>query len=272
MNAEDLDIDTWFLPTMFGDIRLLKVDDDHTRLQLCKLTRAELDAVNALREHSLKKGFLRKPWATEDTWKKIPEAFTTGRPEESEVILDARIYKVESFLSKHLRKGRETITVATTSVGEYVEITARYDDENGKKDSPYREDQAPPKKKEPKPKPAAAVTVAQPVRGCPAPDFEDRRVRATEALHRFLSPEQVQDFERKQQFVTFGALTGHRYVITSRHCRSLLHTHTRTVYDLDDDCPYCVHDWEIPAPEECLTMHLLLSLPQWEGYIRGMQE
>jgi len=43
------------------------------------------------------------------------------------------------------------------------------------------------------------------------------------------------------------------------------------VFDLDENRPLCVHDWDIPPAEEMLTMHLLLSLPQWEPYIRGLQ-
>jgi hypothetical protein len=114
--------------------------------------------------------------------------------------------------------------------------------------------------------------VRKPAVGCPAPDFEQAHVRARDVLQTFLSPEQHEDFRRHQRFVTTGARTGHRYMITSRHARSELDTYHRTVYDLDEGKPYCVHDWGVPAAEEMLTMHLMLSLDNWELHLRGLRE
>ena len=34
------------------------------------------------------------------------------------------------------------------------------------------------------------------------------------------------------------------------------------------DRALCVHDWVVPAPEEMLSLHLLLQLPGWESYLR----
>jgi hypothetical protein len=41
---------------------------------------------------------------------------------------------------------------------------------------------------------------------------------------------------------------------------------------VDRDRDLCVHDWGVPAPEELLTMHLMLSMPEYEGYIHGLKD
>jgi hypothetical protein len=128
-------------------------------------------------------------------------------------------------------------------------------------------------KPEEKKKPKAAVTVAQPVLGCPAPEFDDVEIRATRVLRTFLSPQQVADFERRQQFVAAGVDTGHRYLLTSRHSKHGLSLgHARSLYDIDEGRALCVHDWEVPAAEEILGLFMHLSLPGLERYVRSFPD
>ena len=89
-----------------------------------------------------------------------------------------------------------------------------------------------------------------------------------------VTPTQCADFDKHQRFIVEGADTGHRYMITSRHAPDELKrgAFRRTVYDLDEERAFCVHDWEIPAEEECLTMALLIQLPGRENYVRAIPE
>lgn len=235
-------------------------------MEICKLTASELKAVTVLRKHST--GLMRS-WAQELDWSKLPKrAFEVGHEETTTIILIAPIHKVEAVLTKALRKDRGVITVMSSKPGEYTDITATLAEaqDDG---TPYRKP-AKGETAEVVEKEAVAVTVQKPVLGCPAPDFTDQNIRASEVLRAFLRPEQIADFERHQQFVTVGAVTGHRYAITSRHALSNKVVSFRTVYDLDERLDYCVHDWDVPAAEEMLTMHLLLSMPRWEPWIRSM--
>lgn len=113
----------------------------------------------------------------------------------------------------------------------------------------------------------AAVSVAAPVRGCPAPDFTQADIRAKAVLREFLSPEQISDFNRYNKFLSVGQTTGNHYMVTSRHARDQLAKYTRTLFDLDRRLPLCVHDWDVPAAEEMLALHVLLQLPGWESYL-----
>jgi len=121
-------------------------------------------------------------------------------------------------------------------------------------------------------KPKAAASIAAPVRGCPAPDFSKAELRAQGVLRTFLDPEQIADFNRYNKFVSIGQTTGNRYMITSRHATDELATYTRSLYDLDLKMPLCVHDWDVPASEEMLGLHVLLQLPGWESYLRVSED
>lgn len=265
------EIRTWFLPSAHGDIRLVAAGD-YTRVELCKLTRAEIEALKILRDHSYAPGFLRSEWAAPKDWAALDGVFDGSMPSDrtQAILLCAPIAKVEKVLTKALRKGRGTISVTTSRPGEIVEIQA-FDEKGSAIATPYREE-APAVAAANEPAPAVAATVQKPVRGCPAPDFVNAKIRATAVLKAFLCDEQISDFERHQQFVSIGADTGHRYALTSRHARSQLYRTQRTVYDLDERRPYCVHDWDVPAEEELLTMHVLLSLPGHETWLRQIPE
>ena len=117
----------------------------------------------------------------------------------------------------------------------------------------------------------AATTVAVPVRGCPVPEFAKAEIRATKVLEAFLNPGQLEDFRRTNQFVTVGQDTGRRYLLTSRMKSEGL-TPKRTLFDLDRNQSICVHDWDVPAAEELLGLHLFLSLPGWESWMLELPE
>jgi hypothetical protein len=41
---------------------------------------------------------------------------------------------------------------------------------------------------------------------------------------------------------------------------------------MDERLPMCVHDWEVPAPEELLALFVHLSLPGLEQYVRSISD
>jgi hypothetical protein len=89
-------------------------------------------------------------------------------------------------------------------------------------------------------------------------------------LSEFTTPEQQSSFVTRQSFVTCGAGTGHLYMVTSRHARDRLAMYRRQLYDLDEQVPYSVHDYQVPAAEEMLDLHLLLQVPLGERYLRHL--
>lgn len=184
--------------------------------------------------------------------------------EEQVIALDAPITRVQEFLQKQLKPHRKQISAVRFTDGRVEQLS----------EATLQTIDAPDETPKKKPKPIAAVTVAQPVIGCPAPDFDDVEIRATRVLKAFLTPEQVEDFERRQQFVAIGADTGHRYLLTSRHSKhGLSHfSSLRSLYDMDEKLPLCVHDWEVPASEELLGLFVHVSLPGLEGYVRSIPD
>lgn len=165
-------------------------------------------------------------------------------------------------------------------------------DEEQKAKAEAKEEKEPPHRREPKPTPAAkpetalattekpktpavtkVTTVKEPIRGCPAPDFAAIRRRASRVLKAFLTPAQVEDFERYNRFIVKGADTGHQYMVTSRNAPDQLNRFGgRTVFDLTDGRALCVHDWDVPAEEEMLSLACLLQLPGREGWVRTLPD
>jgi hypothetical protein len=196
--------------------------------------------------------------------------------------LNAPISEVQKVLSKALKPGRKQVSAVRFQDGKIEEVTQAtigLIDTTGESvppEMPYRErTPAEPEDKLDKPvpkKPTAAVTVAQPTVGCPAPDFEASDVRATRVLSAFLDVQQREDFARYQRFVVTGADSGHRYMLTSRLARAELYTFHRTLFDLDEQVPLCVHDWDVPAAEELLALAILIRLPGHERYVRSIPD
>lgn len=245
---------TWFLPSMYGDIKLDRLAESSTQLTLNGLSPTEKDAVQALFKRATKPGTLQTAWASKDRISSID----LNSMKEQALTLDAPILKVQEFLQRKLKPHRKMISAVKFTSGRVEQIT----------EATLETIDAVPEK------PKAAVSVAQPVIGCPAPDFDDVETRATRVLKTFLTPEQIEDFERHQQFVAVGADTGHRYLITSRNSRHGLAKHQsyRSLYDMDERQPFCVHDWEVPAPEELLGLFMHISLPGLEMYVRSIPD
>jgi hypothetical protein len=251
---------------MYGDIKLDRLSSESTRVTLTGLSPTEKEAVRALFERATKPGPLRGRWVSADKL----AAVDLDSLKEQVVELSAPITKVQDFLQQQLKPHRKQVSAVRFSNGHLEQLT----------EATLQVIDAPPEQasEEPKtaakPKPKAAVTVAQPVLGCPAPDFDDVEIRATRVLKAFLTPEQVSDFERRQQFVAIGADTGHRYLLTSRNARSALSrlASFRSLYDMDERLPLCVHDWEVPAAEELLGLLVHVSLPGLEGYVRTIPD
>lgn len=256
---------------MYGDVKLEKVSDSSTRVTLVGLSPTEKEAAKALFKRATKPGLTQKAWATDSDL----GAVDLGSLKEQSFLLTAPISQVQSFLQKTLKPHRKQLSVVRFTSGrieELSEATLQVIDSTAAVTVTEEPDKpAEPKKKEDKPE--KAVTVSQPVLGCPAPDFDDVDVRATRVLCAFLTPEQIEDFGRRQQFVAVGADTGHRYLLTSRHSKhGLLHSSYRSLYDMDERTALCVHDWEVPAAEELLALLVHISIPNLERYVRTISD
>lgn len=241
-----------FIPTFHGDVRLERIDDTSTRVIVAKATPLEAQALRTLAEYAVKKNWVDK---TEDVVL-----------DEGSFVVRTKLKSVQSRLTKALKPGREIVTVVRFTNGKMEEIL----------ESPMASTTN--KEKEPS-LPAraaqtvaavAAAAVAAPVLGCPPPDFIAAELRANRVLETFLDEEQKEDFRKHNSFVTIGAATGHRLLITSRHAKSRLATFQRSLFDLEDNTPMCVHDWEVPAAEEMLGLHLFASVPAREMYLRQL--
>jgi hypothetical protein len=177
---------------------------------------------------------------------------------------------VQKVLEKPMKPGRESLSVVRYTNGRIEELTDKVVGLIEQADEPGEPAESP--RAIDKPRPAAAVTVAAPTQGCPAPDFAAVEVRANRVLEAFLTPEQLRDFRTEQAFVATGADTGHKYIITSRSAPSKLSIHKRSLYDLTEQSPYCVHDWTVPAAEEMLCLALFVQTPGHESYVRHISE
>lgn len=200
---------------------------------------------------------------------------------ETAVTLSAPLSKIQKILAKELKPGRRLVSAIRFSDGKMQEVTETQLKAIDKGAPVYRDPAPPPA--DPKAKKGlidkakeavatAAATVPEPARGCPAPDFPLAELRARRVLSAFLDPGQLADFEKHNAFVTTGADTGHRYMVTSRNARGRLEKYARSLYDLDEQTPYCVHDWMVPAAEEMLALHTLVSLPGRERWLRELPE
>lgn len=176
---------------------------------------------------------------------------------------------MQALLAQALKPNRKLVSAVLFTDGTMQEVTEQtLDETSDEKTIPETPATKTGKKKKKEPK--AGTTVAAPRRGCPAPDFINAEIRARRVLDVFLNPEQRADFRRHNRFITKGADTGLRYMLTSRHCNDALAKYQRTLYDLDNKLPICTHDWEVPAAEELLSLHVLLTLPGWESYMLGL--
>ena len=250
----------WYLPSFYGDIRLERLSNGETKLVIVGLSSTEKIAVKALIKEAQRTGVTKRAWASDSQLARLDLDST----KEQAVTLEAPISKVQKALEKPMKPNRSLLSVVRYKNGAIEQLTEKT---TGLLDSENPES-------EPEKKPAAAVTVAQPTLGCPAPDFEKVDLRANAVLRAFLTPQQVADFESDQAFVQRGADTGHTYIITSRNAPDALKRHQsyRSLYDLTERRAYCVHDWTIPAGEEMLTLALFVGTPGNESYVRAIPD
>lgn len=247
-----IQIPLFYVPSFYGDIRLFSTGPKQCRVIVEKATAKEQAALEAVAKVALKK-----------KWTSVSSA-SLFKTEQTE--LSAPIDKVAAIIAKALKPGRKMLSVVKFVDGKVEELTEASFKDKPEAEKPKAEEKAP------KPEPKAATTVASPVIGCPAPAFPSAELKAREVLSAFLTPEQLDDFVRFNRFVTVGAETGHRYMITSRHARTREAPSFRSLYDLDERRALCVHDWTVPAAEEMLALHLHVSLPGQERYVRSIPE
>jgi hypothetical protein len=241
----------WFIPSVYGDVRLVTIDPKTCKVLVEEATPQEKEALE----------FLRKA-ATAKKW--IPEGQTFG----VNTTVNAPIERVAKLLAKILKPSKKLVSAVKYSNGKIEEVTEqtfRVTDPKGRLSTPDEKAGAT------SVVPVAATTVQQPTRGCPAPAFSPAELRAREVLFAFLTPEQREDFERYNRFVTTGGTTGHRYMITSRHANDQLKMYHRTLFDLDEKKALCVHDWDIPAEEEMHNLNVLIQLSGYESYCRYLE-
>lgn len=255
----------WMVPSFYGDLRLEALEKKRCKLIVEQATMAELAALMSLQATAASKG-----WCGPGTV--LKEGVTT---------LAAPIEKVARVLAKVLKPGKETVSAVRISGGKIEEIrhsdfavpatSAETKDANPSSPTTDKKEEAEEKAPEIEEK-KVATTVAKPTRGCPPPDFPSAELKATRVLEAFLTPEQREDFHRHNQFITVGGATGHRYMVTSRHNRAGLEIYSRSLYDLDLDLSICTHDHDVPAPEELLALHILVTLPGHELALAGLAE
>ena len=298
----------WYLPTFYGDIRLESPGEATTTLIYEKLSPSEAEAMLSLRERAVRPKWGRRPWASITDFP-IPSEQGSGKIKLDAPIED--VQKLLSKALKPGRVLVTAVRFAGGAIEEKREASLAPYRKEGETTEPASGPTPPTPTPEElaaaaalvSTTPTKAVTVAAPVRGCPPPDFENADIRATRVLEAFLMDDQLEDFRRYGQFVSLGHETGHRYLITSRNARErLAKAGGRSLYDLDqpraewggniirrldaggalvDDADrqdhgfgraFCVHDWTVPASEEMLALHLFLTMPGREHYLRDIPD
>jgi hypothetical protein len=231
-----------------------------------KVTSSERTALAKLREKALASSWGSTPWASPEQFIPLDSPTYIEATGGVEVVLAAKLSTVRNFLARQLKPTRKLVNAVVFKDDTMAEATFS---EPGEGPEP----EVPPPPRAPSPTPRAGVTVANPTQGCPPPDFDHAEIRAAIVLEHFLTPGQIEDFREYNRFVSVGADTGHRYMLTSRLRRDQLRSHGgRSLFDLDEHRAYCVHDWTIPAAEELLSLHVLLSLPGRESYLRAIPD
>jgi len=234
----------WYLPSFYGDIKLTDSSTDKdlkTSLSWEHLSPSEKKALGDLHDTAVK-----KRWVLQTE----PEFSADA----GELVLSAKLGDVEKVLAKALRPGRKFVSAVKFANGKLEEVF-----------SADLKDVKPEDKKK-----ATGVTVTKPTRGCPLPRLGQADLKARKVLFEFLTDDQMDDFEDHQQFVSTGAATGHKYMVTSRNAPSKLSKYEgRQLYDLVERRSFCIHhDGFVPAAEEMLTLHLMLQFPRHEAYLR----
>ena len=221
----------WYIPTFYGDFKLTPTAKG--KATLLRVTKATAHEKKLLAE--FQKTALKNDWIGKEV--SLLSKKTT---------LHAPIHEIADALSKQLKPNRTLISAVKISGGMIEEISKL-------------------------PVAADAVTVARPISGCPATDFDPAELQARDVLRTFLDPNQLTDFERYNKFVAVGADTGHRYMITSRQARDQIALYQRSFYDLDERRALCAHDWVVPPAEEMLALLVCVATTGNETRLRALK-
>lgn len=252
----------WWIPTFYGDVKVETIDAKHCRVIVHEATPEEQRALATLEKQALKKKWIG-----------------SGETFNGTTLVNAPTEKVAALLAKELKPGKRVISAVKFNNGKIEEITEQTFKTAAppKASEPALASKTTPASTEPtttpakaEAAPAAATSVVAPTRGCPPPDFSPARLRAWAHLNAFLTEEQKADVAKFDRFVTVGGTTGHRYMITSRTARDQLRTYQRSLFDLDENRAYCVHDFDIPPEEEMHTLNILVQLPGHEAWLRDL--
>jgi len=164
--------------------------------------------------------------------------------EDSKIVLDdVKLEDVHKFMARKLKGGRPTLTAIKLKSGE-LELVGEIKDKHIKDAD-------------------ASVTTDKPVRGCPMPEITRiKEVRASKVLKIFLTPQQVNDFERTMSFISVGNWTKRTYMITSRWSPDV--QKNGQVYDIVNKHILCANCQNIPPSEEMLAMKLSIELNENE--------
>lgn len=222
---------TWFVPSWYGDFRLVAGEEPGTsKLLLMQPTPHERKLIEAFMRAARKK-----------KWTK--EVLGDSTIDTATIFLDAPLEKTGPALVKATKPADRTLTavsfkdgrleVAETGMLETLVARAANDDA------------------------AKAVSVARPTPCCPK-----CRVGAvgpaSEVLMTFLSPQEHADWAEHRAIMVRGGLSGHRYLLAHRHTQTAARL-GKICYDLDDHCVLHFHDNSVPPEEEVLAAKLVLE-------------
>lgn len=235
----------WYIPSLFGDIEL-NADGGHTWVAYEKVSPLEKEALDRLAGYASAKG-----------WNGDPIIFGAS----GQFLLQAPLDEVRTQLVAYLKPESPVASFVRFADGKITEF--------GADDVAVPQIAGKPKKE----KPTKGTTVDRPTIGCPAPDFDRADIRATRVLKEFLTAQQLVEWNESNAFVCLGADSGHAYLVISRNRPEVLRRYGgRSVFDLDEQRPYCVHNWAVPAAEEVLGLALHLQTPGNESYVREIPD
>ena len=236
----------WYIPSFYGDLRLER-SGAGTTLSWENVTPTERKVLQSLFAHAVSK-----------QWTKEAEHDLS----KGSLLLKSDLPRVQKFLVKALKPGRKTVDFVQFSDGKIEEI------QHGELPPPSDKDL---EAAAPVAAPVKAATVAKPTLGCPEPDLVKAELRARDVLFAFLNDEQREDFRTRNAFVTEGAGTGHRYIVTSRH--AVISSRTRdgsSTTSMTRRRSACTTT-ACRRRRRCSRLHLLLKAPEHERYLRHLE-
>src|SRR5258708_36426110 len=96
----------WYLPSMYGDIKLERSSSEATKVILNGLSPTEKEAVRALFKRATKIGLRGKTWSTDENLASVDLDSMT----EQTVTLNAPISKVQDVLQTSLKPHRKQLS------------------------------------------------------------------------------------------------------------------------------------------------------------------